>query len=109
MYHSSKAVKEVPRTGIRPSLQQEWSPKKETNKWTVDYIHQEYQSLLGGSTFVIDPLFLYRRPKERIPLLESWLAIPSDMVQPVADIGFDLARLHRVKMMRGDNALAQLF
>ena len=37
------------------------------------------------------------------------ILVPADARQAVHDIGFDLARLHRFEMMRGDHALAQLF
>ena len=37
------------------------------------------------------------------------IAVPAHVVEPVHDIGFDLARLHRFEMMRRDHALAKLF
>ena len=36
-------------------------------------------------------------------------AVPACALQTVHDIGFNLVRIHGIQMMRGDNALAQLF
>ena len=41
-------------------------------------------------------------------LVESGVAVPPHQPQPVQNIGLDLAGFHRVQVMGGDNALAQL-
>jgi hypothetical protein len=42
------------------------------------------------------------------PLVERRMTVPADLPQAVEDIGLDLALLHRLEMVRGDHALAEL-
>ena len=42
-------------------------------------------------------------------VFETGIAVPADMLQPMDEVRLDFAFLHRLEMMGGDHALAQLF